>query len=84
MTPEELLKFLPVLAKAKKIGTDWKQTLIDDKAWKIDGETIPQKRPEVKEPEAKNSKQQEKTPNQDEKGKPQIRTRKRSEISKFI
>ena len=44
MSEEELLKFLPIFAKAKKISADWKQILIADTALEIDEETKTRKK----------------------------------------
>ena len=44
MSAEELLQFLPIFAKAKKISADWKQILIADTALEIDEETKTRKK----------------------------------------
>ena len=92
MSPDEVLKFLPILAKAKNISSDWKQIIIEDSAWKIDGEDNPLKKTTKKEEsETKAENEMNKTEKgkdaskngKQENGKPG-RPRLRSEISKFI
>ena len=93
MLREEVLKFLPILAKAKNISSDWKQILIEDSAWIIDGESSPVKKTfkkgETKGKEETNENTSDKAGKDVGKNIKQDngktgRPRLRSEISKFV
>ena len=82
MSEDELLKFLSIFAKVKSISSDWRQIIIQDSAWMIDGEASLEKKVLNKTgAENKNV-----NPGKDEKpaavkvGRPQIR----SDTSKLI
>ena len=82
MSADELLKFLSLFAKVKSISSDWKQVIIEDSAWMIDGEASPAKKV-IKNENCENKNEK---PGKD--GKQAAvkagRTRIRSEIAKFI
>ena len=86
MSSDELLKFLSIFAKVKNISSDWKQVIIEDSAWMIDGETSPSKNILTKteaENKSENCENKNKKPGKDAKQEAD-RLRKTSKITKFI